>query len=252
MGKLSHQLNGWREDYMANKIIAKMDKGQKALGISLSFYSDELIELAGAMELDFVNYDGQHAPITPETIDRFCRLCDGWDLTPTMRVPDQIPSNILNYIDRGIKAITVPFVNTREELEAVIDCCYFSPIGHRSYTSKRVMRFGLVDDLKGMMDQTNEDLLIMPQIEDIKAYENLEDILKVDSIKVFAGGPNDLAQSMGHPGQPEHPECIRVTDEGTAKIHAAGKFRNEDVMESVDATFAVREAIFEMKRKFPV
>ena len=226
MGKLSHQLNGWREDHMANKIIAKMNKGQKALGISLSFYSDELIELAGAMELDFVNYDGQHAPITPETIDRFCRLCDGWDLTPTMRVPDQIPSNILNYIDRGIKAITVPFVNTREELESVIDCCYFSPIGHRSYTSKRVMRFGLVDDLKGMMDQTNEDLLIMPQIEDIKAYENLEDILKVDSIKVFAGG--------------------------TAKIHAAGKFRNEDVMESVDATFAVREAIFEMKRKFPV
>ena len=237
---------------MTNKIIDKMNNGQKALGISLSFYSDEIIELAGAMELDFVNYDGQHAPITPETIDRFCRLCDGWNLTPTMRVPDQIPSNILNYIDRGIKAITVPFVNTREELEAIIDCCYFSPIGHRSYTSKRVMRFGLVDDLKAMMDQTNEDLLIMPQIEDIKAYDNLEDILKVASIKVFAGGPNDLAQSMGHPGQPDHPECIKVTDEGTSKIHAAGKFRNEDIMESVDATFAVRDAVFEMKRKFAV
>ena len=57
---------------MANKIIEKMDKGEKAVGISLSFYADEMVELAGAMGLDFVNYDGQHAPITPETIDRFC------------------------------------------------------------------------------------------------------------------------------------------------------------------------------------
>ncbi|SVB97465.1 uncharacterized protein METZ01_LOCUS250319 [marine metagenome] len=231
---------------MANKIIEKMEKGEKAVGISLSYYADEMVELAGAMGLDFVNYDGQHAPVTPETIDRFCRLCDGWGVTPTMRVPDQIPSNILNYIDRGIKAITVPFVNTRAEAEAVVDCCYFAPKGHRSYTSKRVMRFGLVDDLKDMMDRTNDDLLVMPQIEDIKAYNNLDEILKVDGIKVFAGGPNDLAQSMGHPGQPDHPDCLKVTDEGTAKIHAAGKFRNEDVMISVDATIAVRDAVRSM------
>jgi len=231
---------------MANKIIEKMDKGEKAVGISLSYYADEMVELAGAMGLDFVNYDGQHAPVTPETIDRFCRLCDGWGVTPTMRVPDQIPSNILNYIDRGIKAITVPFVNTRAEAEAVVDCCYFAPKGHRSYTSKRVMRFGLVDDLKDMMDRTNDDLLVFPQIEDIKAYNNLDEILKVDGIKVFAGGPNDLAQSMGHPGQPDHPDCLKVTDEGTAKIHAAGKFRNEDVMISVDATIAVRDAVKSM------
>jgi len=231
---------------MANKIIEKMDKGEKAVGISLSYYADEMVELAGAMGLDFVNYDGQHAPVTPETIDRFCRMCDGWGVTPTMRVPDQIPSNILNYIDRGIKAITVPFVNTRAEAEAVVDCCYFAPKGHRSYTSKRVMRFGLVDDLKDMMDRTNDDLLVFPQIEDIKAYNNLDEILKVDGIKVFAGGPNDLAQSMGHPGQPDHPDCLKVTDEGTAKIHAAGKFRNEDVMISVDATIAVRDAVKSM------
>ena len=228
---------------MANKIIANMKEGKKSYGISLSFYADEMIELAGAMGLDLVNYDGQHAPITPETIDRFCRMCDGWQVTPTMRVPDQIPSNILNYIDRGIKAITIPFVNTREEAEAMVECCYFAPRGHRSYTSKRVQRFGLVDDLRKMMQDTNDDLLIMPQIEDIKAYDNLDDILKVGGINVFAGGPNDLAQSMGFPGQPDHPDCIEITEEGTRKIHAAGKFRNEDIMVSIDATIAVRDSV---------
>ena len=226
-----------------NKIIEKMRSGQKAVGISLSFYSDEIIELAGAMGLDFVSFDGQHAAITPETIDRFCRMCDGWGLTPAMRVPDQIQSNILNYLDRGMRVITIPNLENKEQAEKLVEYCYFAPRGLRSYTSKRVTRFGLETDLKAMMDRTNDELLLVPQIETITAYRNLDQILTVDGIEAFAGGPNDLAQSMDLPGQPSHPDCLKVTEEGTAKIHAAGKYRDNDFMVSVDATIAVKEAV---------
>ncbi len=227
----------------ANKIIEKMRLGQKAVGISLSFYADEIIELAGVMGLDFVSYDGQHAPITPETIDRFCRMCDGWGVTPAMRVPDQIQSNILNYLDRGMRVITIPDLENRAQAEKLVEYCYFAPRGLRSYTSKRVIRFGLETDLKAMMDRTNDELLIIPQLESITAYENLDEILKVDGIEVFAGGPNDLAQSMGFPGQPDHPDCLAATEAGTRKIHAAGKRRDSDIMVSADATMAVKDAV---------
>ena len=227
----------------ANKIIEKMRLGQKAVGISLSFYADEIIELAGVMGLDFVSYDGQHAPITPETIDRFCRMCDGWGVTPAMRVPDQIQSNILNYIDRGMRVITIPNLEDRVQAEKLVEYCYFAPRGLRSYTSKRVTRFGLETDLRAMMDRTNDELLIIPQLESITAYENLDEILKVDGIEVFAGGPNDLAQSMGFPGQPGHPDCLAATEAGTSKIQAAGKRRDSDIMVSVDATLAVKDAV---------
>jgi 4-hydroxy-2-oxoheptanedioate aldolase len=93
------------------------------------------------------------------------------------------------------------------------------------------------------MDRTNDELLIVPQIESITAYNNLDEILTVNGIEVFAGGPNDLAQSMGFPGQPDHTDCINVTDEGTDKIHAAGKHRDADIMVSVDATIAVKDAV---------
>lgn len=229
-----------------NKVIEKMRKGEKALGIALSFYSDEMIELAAVMGLDFVSYDGQHAPITPETIDRFCRMCDGWGLTPAMRVPDQIESNILYYLDRGIRVMTIPFLETKEQAEDLIKYCYFGPRGRRSYTSKRVTRFSTEPDLRAMMDRTNDELLIMPQLETITAYNNLEEILTVDGIEAFAGGPNDLAQSMGFPGQPDHPDCLKVTEEGHAKINAAGKFRDSDIMVSVDATIAVKDAVAAM------
>ena len=229
-----------------NRILEKKMAGKKAFGLALSFYSDELIELAGVMGLDFVSYDGQHGPITPETIDSFCRMCDGWNLTPSMRVPDQIPSNILNYLDRGIKTITSPNVETKEQAQMLIEHCYFAPEGLRSYTSKRVTRFGTEKDLSRMMAQTNEDLMVIPQIESITAYQNLDEILDVKGIEVLAGGPNDLAQSMGFPGRPDHPDCLKVTAEGRVKITNAGKYRDDEVMVSVDATIAVKESIDNM------
>ena len=229
-----------------NKIIEKMRKGEKALGLGLKFYSDDLIELAGLMGIDFVSYDGQHGPVTPETIDRFCRMCDGFGLTPAMRVPDQIPSNILNYLDRGIMAITVPDLETKEQAEALVRACFFAPIGRRSYTGQRIIRYGLGGDPKTVMDDTNANVLLMPQLESMSAYNNLDEILTVPEIEVFTGGPNDLAQSMGHPGEPEHPDCLRVTREGEEKTRAAGKKLQADIMTTVDVNDSVREAIWEL------
>ena len=225
-----------------NKIIEKMRAGEKALGLHLNFYSEDLIEIAGLMGLDLVNYDGQHGPVTPETIDSLCRLCDAYGLTPAMRVPDQIPSNILNYLDRGVRAITVPDLETKEQAEALVQACFFGPIGRRSYTGPRMTRYGLTEP-KAMMEEANDTFLLMPQIESITAYRNLEEILTVPQIEVFTGGPNDLAQSMGHPGEPDHPECLRVTEEGQAKIRAAGKKVASDVMESVAAAATVQDAM---------
>ena len=109
-------------------------------------------------------------------------------MTPIMRVPDQIPSNILNYIDRGIKAITVPFVNTKEELEAVVDCCYFMPRGHRSFTSNRVSRFGFVKDLKKIINSRNSLHKVIAKIEKPEAIKNINAIIDAsDAIMVARG-----------------------------------------------------------------
>mgnify|MGYP001208449789 FL=1 len=226
-----------------NKIIEKMRRGERALGLDLNFYSDELIEVAGLMGLDYVNYDGQHGPITPETIDRFCRMCDGYGLTPSMRVPDHQRGNILNYLDRGIRSIIVPLTETKEQAKSLVRSCFFAPIGLRSFTGQRILRYGLGGDFKTVMEDTNASFLLVPQLETITAYNNLDEILTVNGIEVFAGGPSDLAQSMGHVGEADHPDCLRVTTEGEAKIHAAGKKLSSEVMLGLNATESVQDSI---------
>jgi 4-hydroxy-2-oxoheptanedioate aldolase len=61
---------------------------------------------------------------------------------------------------------------------------------------------------------------------------------QVEGIDFFAGGPQDIAQSMGYPGQPNHPECVAAFEQACQKVRAAGKHMISDVTASVD-TFRV-------------
>ena len=61
---------------------------------------------------------------------------------------------------------------------------------------------------------------------------NLDDILKVDNIDVFFVAPSDLAQTMGHLGNPGHPDVQQAIDDGIARIvdsgRTAGTLVNDD------------------------
>ena len=55
-------------------------------------------------------------------------------------------------------------------------------------------------------------------------------ILSVDGIDVYASGPQDIAQSTGLPGQPDHPRVKGFQVAVAEKVYAAGKRTSEDVM----------------------
>ena len=100
-----------------------------------------------------------------------------------------------------------------------------------------------------MMAETNANTMIVPQLETITAYNNLDEILQVPGIDFFAGGPNDLAQSMGHVGQPDHPACLEVTEQGRARLHAAGKRFFDEITETVTVNELVRDAAQALLKK---
>ena len=65
--------------------------------------------------------------------------------------------------------------------------------------------------------------LLVVLIEDIVAVNNLTEILTVDHIDVFFVAPSDLAQSMGHLGEPGHPEVQATIDKAIEQIINAGR-----------------------------
>ena len=65
--------------------------------------------------------------------------------------------------------------------------------------------------------------MLIVLLEDIIAVENLDSILEVDHIDVFMVPSGDLAQSMGLPGQANHPDVQKVVDETMRRISKKGK-----------------------------
>ena len=96
------------------------------------------------------------------------------------------------------------------------------------------------------MNETNSQMLVMGQLETQTAFNNLDAILEVDGIDAYTWGPNDLAQSMGLPGQPAHPDVLAAQDAVEARIHAAGKKMQSDI----SVTLGLAEAILGAARSF--
>ncbi|MBK34973.1 MAG: hypothetical protein CME26_05515 [Gemmatimonadetes bacterium] len=227
-----------------NRIIERAKKGEKALGLAMQYPAEQWVEIAGRMGLDFVSFDGQHGVVTHQQVETLCRIANGYGITPTMRVPDQEESTLFLYLDRGIRGVTVPNLRNAEEAERLVKFCFYGPIGRRSATSQRVI-FSSGGDSSGMRDIynfTNENTLVVPQLESKEAFDNLDEILQVDGINYFAGGPQDIAQSMGFHGEPNHPECVAAFNEACDKVRAAGKHMLGDVTESIDVYEAVHTA----------
>ena len=85
------------------------------------------------------------------------------------------------------------------------------------------------------MAHANDNILVIAQLEDIEVLDNLDDILSVEGIDLFASGAQDIAQSLGLPGQPAHPRVREFERQVRDAVHAAGRRMADDVMASMRA-----------------
>ena len=225
-----------------NNVIARMNRGETATGCILNFPSSTIVELIGMSGFDFVQFDGEHGPFTPESLDDLCRVADLSGLTPIARVPNINASTVLRFLDRGVMGIMGPHITTGGEARALANACRYAPLGKRSFGSGRGAYFG--DFASGLqyMKHTNAQVLVIAQLEDVEVLDHLDEILSVDGIDLFASGAQDIAQSLSLPGEPEHPSVTEFQQKVENAVHAAGKKIAADVMVNARATDLFLEA----------
>ncbi|MEE2885025.1 MAG: aldolase/citrate lyase family protein [Chloroflexota bacterium] len=211
-----------------NKMLDRIRAGQRAYGCDISFVSSTLVELIGRSGFDYVQFDGEHGPFTPDTLEDLCRVSDMAGLTPIARVPDIEDSTILRCLDRGVMGIMGPHITTPERAEQLSKACRYAPLGKRSFGSSRGAYFGDFESGTEYMEHTNNEIVVIAQLEDASVLENIDDILAVDGIDIYASGRQDIAQSMGIPGQPEHPKVLEFEEQIAQSVRAAGKISFKD------------------------
>ena len=213
-----------------NTIIARNRSGNKALGLAIKSPSTGIIEMAAVAGFDAINLDGEHGLFSPESVDLVCRVANGYGMSVTARVPNIDSSTINRYLDRGVQGIMGPHIETAEEAQALSDACLFPPDGWRSWGGGRGTDNGdqqTLDDRYGgklgFAQWANSNMLVSAQIESKSGIDNLDDILLVEGITSYAYGPNDMAASLGHPGEPDNPVVQEAHREIERKVRQAGK-----------------------------
>ena len=215
-----------------NRVVENAEAGRMSYGFNITFPSASAMEIMALAGFEFVSFDAEHGPFTPDTLDDLCRVADGLGLTPMARVPDIEDSTILRFLDRGIMGILGPHVSTREKAERLARACRFAPRGTRSMGSGRGAYHGDYPSTLEYMEHANANVIVMAQLEDVGVLDDLNGILAVEGIDYYSSGPQDIAQSMGLPGQPEHPKVLEFEATVRDAVHAAGKKMADDVMVS--------------------
>lgn len=206
-----------------NNVKTRLRSNQPVVGVLSNSADPTIAELCGFSGLDFYMIDGEHSPVTTAQVQDIVRACEVSGITPLARVRSNDPKLILQFLDAGVMGIMLPGVRTAAEAEALVQAINYPPKGKRGFAPVRS-----ADYLLGTMNQgeyiefANEQILVLPQIEDQEAIDNLEELMAVDGIDGFVIGPRDLAMSMGFYDGASHDEVKRTIAGAVEKINRAG------------------------------
>jgi 2-keto-3-deoxy-L-rhamnonate aldolase RhmA len=207
----------------ANRLMKVTADGRVAVGLGLSFNTPDLVEFAGLLGFDFVFFDGEHGGVTAEMCRELQRAADVVGVETIVRVPHNDGPTIGHYLDVGVWNLIVPHVRSASDAEAAVRAAAFAPRGGRGAGSgTRAARFGLTQTPVEYFERANEQVVILPMIEDIDALAALNDIARVEGIRAAFVGAQDLSLSMGKPGRTVDPDVRAAADRAIRGLRAAG------------------------------
>jgi 4-hydroxy-2-oxoheptanedioate aldolase len=206
-----------------NPVKEKILNGGTSYGVFCNLYSPMIVELIGHIGFDFALLDAEHSPIGVESCEHMVRAADSVGIPTFVRIAMNIRQNILRYLDIGTMGVMLPQINTRAEVEAVVEAVKYPPQGRRGLAAVRAADYGLKTSLKEYTIKANKETMVIVQIETTGAVNNIDEFLSVPGVDVFFIGPTDLSASMGYVGEPNHPEVQAMIEKLVSNIRAAGK-----------------------------
>lgn len=184
--------------------------------------SPVMAEIVAGSGLDWMLIDAEHGANSLESLQAQLQAVAPYDIAPVVRIPQNCQVALKQHLDIGAQNILVPMVNTRGEAEYAAAGMHYPPRGVRGVGSAlaRGARWNRVEHYL----KTASDLVSLTvQVESAEAVENAYDIASVDGVDAVFIGPSDLAASMGHLGQQEHPEVLAAVAKVIDDVHRAGK-----------------------------
>lgn len=205
----------------SNKLKRRLLGGRKAFGAWLHLAHPAATEAMASAGYDFLFLDNEHGPASLQDTLLQLHVLSGSDVAPVVRVPWNDPIYLKRVLDIGVTSVMIPMIETAEQAKAAVAACRYPPNGVRGFGPWREIGNGA--DLADYVRHAHEELLIIGQIESVKAVENIDAIAAVEGLDLLYIGPNDLSGSVGRFREFEHRDVVQAIDRAFDGIKRAGK-----------------------------
>lgn len=208
---------------MTNQLRERLASGDPLYGTFATFPTPRYVEFLGLAGFDWVLLDGEHDGLGVETCYELATAARAVGMATVVRVPIGVPDVIGRYADIGVDAVIAPHVRSRTDAERLVGSLRFPPAGHRGVAgSVRAAGYGLVTTPRTYFTEPAWLPMAAALLEDVEAYDALDEIADVDGLEIACLGTGDLAGSLGVPGVPDDPRVQKLVDAAMERLIAAG------------------------------
>ena len=207
---------------LENPVKVKLAAGEIVFGCFVPTISAIDVEILAVAGFDFALLDSEHGPLSAESAYPMILAAEARGMAAFARVGQNDRQVILKLLDVGVSGVMIPQVMNAEQATQAVQATKYWPDGTRGLAGGRTFDWGLDRPAAELVPMLNDRILTMIQFEHIDALQQLDAIFDVPGLDVLFVGPNDLAQSMGFPGQPGHPEVTAIGDRVVARATARG------------------------------
>ncbi len=192
------------------------------IGFWLALGNAYSAEVCATAPFDWFLIDGEHAPNDLRSILAQLQALAPYPGNVLVRPPVGDPNLIKQLLDIGVQSLLVPMVETAEQAAAIVAATRYPTAGIRGVGGAlaRASRWNAIPDY---LHKANQEICVVVQVESVTALKNLDAIAAVEGVDAVFVGPSDLAATMGHLGDPAHPDVLPVIEDAVHRIKRAGK-----------------------------
>jgi 4-hydroxy-2-oxoheptanedioate aldolase len=208
-------------DFRRNAFKHAIAAGKLQIGLWSSLCSNIVADIIGDSGFDWILLDTEHSPNEiPDLVEQL-QAVRGGTATPIIRPAWNDAVLAKRALDIGAQTLLFPYVQNVEEAKRAVASTRYPPQGIRGVSvAARASRYGRTP---GYLGKANAEICVLVQVETREAMTQLEAIAAVDGVDGVFIGPSDLAASLGHLGNPAHPDVQEAIHDAVKRLKKVGK-----------------------------
>lgn len=193
-----------------------------ASGCWVNLFDPAIGELVGRCGYDCALLDMEHSPESLPRLLPMVRAVQLGGARAIVRAPDRDPAWPGRLMDLGADGAMIPMVDSADMARRLAAAAVYAPAGTRGMAAGIVRASGYGTNPDYIAGARGRFLLMM-QIETRAGVAAVDEIAAVDGVDCLFTGPFDLAGSLGHCGEPDHPDTRAAVDSVVAAATRAGR-----------------------------